>query len=407
MQAQSHIPFGGLGGPDGRDDIPEWYRERLDLNKDAEPDGLEDVIKAQEKATSVTPAYKDPESGEYVEVPDKTAVVNPAWLGDGLDETDRGHALWAFAGSRYEPVNPIDMYGPLLAMLRKRDVRDVYGRARVYKMGGEAHIDLVLPEHTFEVDGAEHVLALTTGYSHDLNRGLYVQVMAYNTETGSEWRQLTDKNTCRHSKKATKKVAKWWETALDNAETATHQLAQVVDEAMHYTVPFDGMPYNLAGFYEGLGIPAHGDKSLANLAAERVKSANTGGAEPDEATALAVYEGLADTLTMHFGGKAGSTAATSHNRAANHILFSPPSAESKVINYWQAELADQETLTEDEEVQRSALGERYGDAQAAIEHFEDTRESLKRILNRSPHEEDEEEVTEETETDGGETEVVA
>lgn len=403
MNAQRHIPFGGLGGPNGSESLPEWYRERLDLTEGEDPDGFETVINTMEKATDVTPAYKDPETGEFVEVPDKTAVVNPAWLGDGLEETDRGHALWAFAGSRYEPVNPMDMYGPLLAMLRQRDLTDVYGRGRVYKMGGEAHFDLVLPEHTFEVDGAEHVLALSTGYSHDLNRGLYVQVMAYNTETGAEWRQLTNKNTCRHSKKAPKRVAKWWSNALDNAGTATHHLATVVDEAMHYAVPFDGMPYNVTGFYEGLGIPSHGDKSLANLASERLKRTNTGGAEPAEATALALYEALADTLTMHFGGKTGSTAATSHNKAANNILFSPPSAEAKVISYWQTELAEQETLTGIEEDQRAALGERFGDAQAAIEHYEDTKQSLKRILNRSPAE-----AEEETETDGGvQTEVVA
>lgn len=409
MKAQQVIPFAGLGGPNGDTNVPEWYSEKLDLTRSEDVDGFEDVIKAMEKAKAVTPAYKDPETGEYVDVPNKTAVANPAWFGEGREETERGHALWTFAGSTYEPVNPMEMYGPLLAKLRQKDLTGVYGRVEVYKFGGEVHMDLILPDYTVDVDGTEYVLALTSGYSHDLNRGLYAQFMAYNTETGGEWRQLTDKRTCRHSKKATGKVATWWEDGLDRAETATHRLATVVDEAMHYMVPFEGMPYNVAGFFEGLGIPAWGEKSLADLAANRVKAANTGGAEPAEATALALYEGLADTLTTDFGGMTASTAATSHNKAANNLLFSPPSAEAKVISYWQTELAEQESLTEDEETQRAALGERFGDTQAAIEHYESTKASLKRILNESREdavpaeeaEETDEEAEEEPETDGG------
>lgn len=412
MKASDPIPFAGLGSPNGDTTIPEWYRDKLDLTEGEDVADLTGLLHRMEKATSVTPAYKDPETGEYVDVEDKTAVVNPEWLGDGLDETDRGHALWAFAGSTYEPVNPMDMYGPLIAKLREKGITEVYGRAEVYKFGGEVHMDVALPDYTVDVDGTEYVLAFTTGYSHDLNRGLYVQFMAYNTETGGEWRMLTDKRACRHSKTATDKVAKWWETGIERAETAANRLSYVVDEAITYTVPFDGMPYTVAGFYEGLGVPASGDKSLADLAAEKVK-AETGGAESAEATALALYEGLADTLTEHFGGKTAGTAATNHNKAANNILFSPPSAEAKAIQYWSTELAEQETLGEEDKRHKKALGERFGDTQAAIEHYEDTKDQLKRILTQSRPEagemagEDAEDPDEEeAETDGGEPEEV-
>jgi len=414
MKADKTTVFAGLGGPSDGTDVPEWYREKTDLTGaecEAAPT-LKETIHSLAKAKAVTPGYWDPEAEEFVKTPDKTAVVNPGWLGDGLDESEAGHALWAFAGSTYEPVNPMDMYGPFLAMARKHGLGDVYGHVEEYKLGGEVHIDLVLPSYTVDVDGTEYVLVFTTGYSHDLNRGLYVQFSAYNTETGAEWRQITDKRTCRHSKTATDKVATWWEDGIERAETATHNLATVVDEAMRYVIPLEGMPYTLTGFYEGLGIPARHEKSLADLAAGNVKAANTGGAEPDEATALALYEGLAEALTEEFEGKTDGTAATRHNRSANRLLFSPPSAEAKAIQYWQTELADQDTLDMDDREHKRALGERFGDTQAAIEHYEDTKETLKRLLNKSREDveepesetESEDEDAESTDEDGGDVE---
>ena len=403
MVSSKQTPFAGLVAGDGTD-MPEWYSDKIGLSTGAvrELPALRGVVGREDNegdlagVTGVQAGYKDPESGEWVPVGDKQAVVNPEWLGEGLEETNRGHALWQFASDRYTPVPPEAMYGPLIDVARRMDL-SVFGFIEEYRHGGEVHVDLLLPDFRFDVGKDTYILNYTSGYSHFGDQSLYYEVGAVNERTGAEYRSLTDKESCPHRGDARDKVSAWWETAFNNAESATSTLGSVMREAMRYVVPLKGdpedpestpMPYNLTGFFEGLGWP----ESLAEAAASHVKDANDLPGEPEEATALALYEGMAAALTEDFGGKTGGYQIRRHNRKANKVLFSPPSAEATVINYWQTELAEQETLTMDERAAKQALGERYGDTQAAIEHYEDTKSQLKEILD---------EATTDAETDGG------
>ena len=88
-------------------------------------------------------------------------------------------------------------------------------------------------------------------------------------------------------------------------------------------------------------------------------------------------------MTNEYEGKTGGYHLKRLNRKANKVLFSPPSAEAQVINYWQTQLAEQETLDMEERQHKTALGERYGDTQAAVEHYQDTKQQLKEILNEA------------------------
>lgn len=394
MAKDHQTPFTGLVAGDGTE-MPEWYSSKLGLSTGEvrELHALREIIGREDNqgdlagVEGVTAGYKDPETGEWVEVPDKQAVINPAWKGEGLEETTRAHALWQFASDRYTPVPPEAMYGPLIDVARRMDL-SVFGVIEEYRHGGEVHVDLLLPDFRFDVGKDTYILNYTSGYSHYGDQGLYYEVGAVNERTGAEYRSLTDKESCPHRGDARDKVSAWWETAFTNAESATSTLGSVMREAMRYVVPLKGdpededataMPYNLTGWFEGLGWP----DGLAEAAAAHVKEANDLPGEPAEATALALYEGMATALTEDFGGKTGGYQIRKHNRAANKVLFSPPSAEASVIAYWQNELAEQETLDVEERAAKQALGERYGDTQAAIEHYEDTKSQLKEILNEA------------------------
>lgn len=379
MAKGDQTPFAGLVAGDGTD-MPEWYSERHGVTVAEDPPDLRTVVEGLESVTDVTAGYKDPETDEWIEVPRRRAVVNPEWLGDGLEEANRGDALWQFASDQYTPVTPEDMWGPLVSVARRMDL-SVYGVVTEHRHGGEVHADLVLPDFRFEVGEDTYVLTYESGFSHYGDQSLYYSVGAVNERTGSMYRGMTDKETCPHRGSATDKVAAWWEDGLNRAEEATSTLGSVMREAMRYTVPLkgEGMPYNLGGFFEALKWP----DALAEAAAAHVKETNTGGAEPEEATALALYEGMAAAMTNEYEGKTGGYHLKRLNRKANKVLFSPPSAEAQVINYWQTQLAEQETLDMEERQQRTALGERYGDTQAAVEHYQDTKEQLKEILNEA------------------------
>ena len=388
-------PFAGFT-PNGTA-MPEWYSDKLGLSTAETGDlpslaGLVGVTEDGEPTedggmlagvTGVTPGYKDEETGEWVEVNDKQAVINPEWEGDGLNNTSRGHALWQFASDRYTPVPPAGLLGPAVPVA-VREGLTTFGVVEEYRMGGEVHVTMVMPDFRYEVGEAEYVLTYTAGYSHFGDQSLYYEIGAINAETGVET-HLTERETCPHRGDARHKVAAWWESAWDNAEDATDSLGSVMREAMDYMVPLKGgeagnpMPYNLAGFYAGLGFP----DGLAEAAAGHVKEVNTAGAEPEEATALALYEGIATALTEDIDIKTGGYQVRDHNKRANKLLFSPPSAEAQVINYWQTQLAEQETLGLEERTAKKALGERYGDTQAAIEHYTETKRQLKDILKEA------------------------
>ena len=395
MAHERKTPFAGFTA--NGTDLPEWYSDKLGLSTaegrslpslaeivgvDAHGDAREDGGRLA-GVKAVTPGYKDEESGEWVEVPDKRAVINPDWEGDGLADTQRAHALWQYASDRYTPVPPEGLLGPAIPVAVREDLT-TFGVVEEYRMGGEVHVTMVMPDFRYEVGEAEYVLTYTAGYSHFGDQSLYYEVGAINAETGVET-HLTERETCPHRGKARDKVAAWWESAFDNAESATSTLGSVMREAMDYVVPLKGgeegnpMPYSLSGFYQGLGFP----ESLADAAASHVKEANTGGAEPETATALALYEGIATALTEDINIKTGGYQIRDHNKTANKLLFSPPSAEAQVINFWQTKLAEQETLAVEERTAKKALGERYGDTQAAIEHYTETKRQLKDILKEA------------------------
>lgn len=380
----NRTPFAGLDGrPDEGTDLPDWYQDKLDLTPDQASDAptFQETVQSLAEATVVTPGYKDPETGEWVEVPRKSAVVNPEWLGDLSDNAMRDDALWSFRSDSYEPVNPMEMYGPLVAVARQYGATGAFGAAREYRQGGEVSIDLLFPSYTVG-DSDQYVMGIQTGYSHYGDQSLWTEVIAVDTDTGTEMRGLSERMSRVHVGDAADETAAYHDQTLDAIGNATDSLAQVMDEARRYEVPVDGLPYNVTGFYEALKLPQYlCEEATVRLVGEE------GSRSPESVDAWSLYLSLATAITEEFDGKDGSLLRR-YNRRANDILFSPPSAESKAINYWQNELAGQETLSAEDEQAKTALAERYESAQEMVETYNDIKTTMKNLVEEATENDD-------------------
>ena len=375
---QQAIPFAGLHSSDETDEMPDWYRTKLGLEPHEMRDvpTLVDAVMYLPEAISLKAGYYDPEIDEWVEVDSHQSVVNPSWLGNEFGSTGRTDACWTFRTDSYEPVTPLEMYGPFIDACRERGLENVYGQIRTYRDGGDITIDFALPDYVVG-DTEEYVMGLSSGYSHYGDTALWTEVIAFDVGTGTEMRHLSDRLSRNHVGNAPRKTAKYHEQALKAAERASDTLWNVITEAQNYVVPFEEMPYDVNGFYEGLRIPQY----IAEEAAVQLGGEGTTNA-PQGATAWAIYEALATAITSEFDGKDGKM-LRKHNRRANEILFSPPAAESRVINYWRSTLAKQESLTQQMQEQKVAMGERYDSAQEAVEFYETTKDTMKQIVKEA------------------------
>lgn len=378
-QPTTRIPFAGLDGRGDEDtDLPEWYSDKLGLSTTQRDDAstFQAVVQSLPQATTLTPGYYDEERDEWIRVDRKQAVVNPDWTGDALDDTHRDDALWSFRSDSYKPVNPMEMYGPLIAVARRRGATGAFGAIRQYRDGGEVALDLLFPSFTVG-EGDQYVMGVQTGYSHYGDQSLWTEVIAFDRESGAEMRHLGDRMSRVHVGEATSETAAYHEQSLDGIEVACDTLAQVMDEARQYEFPIDEMPYSVTGFYEGLKLPQY----LCEEATQRLVG-DESTRDPERVDAWSIYLSLATAITEEFDGKDGG-ALRSHNKAANKILFSPPSAESTVINYWQNELAGQETLSADDQQAKATLADRYDSAQEMVATYNDLKQTMKNLVDEA------------------------
>jgi hypothetical protein len=269
----------------------------------------------------------------------------------------------------------MEMYGPLLARLHDRDLASAtYGEARLYRNGGEVHIDLWLDRVRFG-DDDEIVLGLQTGYDYFGGRALYARIVGYDTAQDTVMRGLTEAYGRRHTGAAGVAVAEWWGEMLDRVDAAQSELAAVMAEAQAYTIDFGEVPFGPERYCVAVfdGVEYLGEQAATYLPYTD---------EQGTLSAHEVYRAMARAMTHDFRGKDGSTAIRRHNRCANRQLFNPPAAERRVLERVCDQEDVQETLGEEDAL--ASLRERRQHLGEAVEEYAATREELKRLLREMP-----------------------
>lgn len=390
---QNTIPYLGVGQPTPGTEYSEWMNRllRSDLGEDSltfqavaqhmnqkwdiEGRPVRYVEGGGDQAYAVT--APDTQVEGEAEGTGYQALVNPAWEGaENADERPQNTPVWHIATDEYSPVSPMDKYGPYIATLRGTgsDTERVFGEVRVYRNGGEIHMDSWLPDLTVTLGGSEYVMGIQSGYDYFGGTALYATIVAAEKATGTQMRGVTDHRRRRHRGSASQDVAAWWRVMLEQAEVATDALAKTVAEAQSYTVSFQKLPITSEQYLLAL---FDGTQSYAEVADGRL----AGGSTPDTCTAWDLYHAMATTLTQDFSGKDGSAALRKYLRGANEQLFSPPAAERTVAGWlenWD-NLDGQQDLNGDE-IQAQLREHRMG-LRTAVEQYEDTKQTLKRMLN--------------------------
>ncbi|QPL12264.1 hypothetical protein HrrHc1_215 [Halorubrum phage Hardycor1] len=374
--------FGGVHGA-ASGSVPGWYRAAHDAARgnSVEFPHLAEVLGTltdEYGATTTDAYYYDDERDEYVEIPERAAVVNPAWTGDGLSNTPRGSAAWTTASDSYEPINAKDAYGPLVDVAHDEGYEDVFGAVETYRVGGEVVVEVLFDDLRFEdpESGTEWVLGFETGYDHYRRSSVWATLLAYDTSTGASLRGLSERYTRSHrGENASDEISEWFRGMIGRVERLDETLAQVVAEAREYEVPMSELPVTVAEFYEAQGFPA----SYASAAADRLRNHRT-------PSAFDLYLAIAETVTTEFEGKTGGDALRRHAGRANDLLFSPPSAEREALVAERERLADDDQTrlpNGDGEVEPAAeqLDDRIDSLDDGVEAFESMRERFRTMLD--------------------------
>lgn len=320
----------------GTDRLPDAYRTAL-LSTTAPPsevmtlnEGIE-MLERQFGVTEAPTGYYDTEAEEWVEVGRHKAIVNPAWLGDGREESPRGShggrdpdALWNLFTDSYEPAGPRELYGPLSNAVSRLDAaEDSFGQVRLYRDGGALHMDLFFTDKTVEIDGEEITLGISTGHDYFGSRTLYAEAIGlHERENGTAlvYRKLSDRFKRKHTGSARDDVIKTWGGLLSRLDEITDDIYSVMADAMNYEVDLSEYPIETpADFFDNLGLPRY----IAEHAAKRVRLD-----QPE--TAFRLYRIGTWAVSKHMA-QTNTSAFRSHIAAVNKLLFSPPSAEKQVL----------------------------------------------------------------------------
>lgn len=388
---QNRIPFLGLGKPSGDTSYEQWMDsmtradlegadtlqalvQHLDAEYDIEGRPVQYVEGGGEQAYAVT--APDTDAAGDTEATGYQALVNPAWEGaENADERPQNTPVWHIATDEYSPVSPMAKFGPGIAAMRGNgdETEEVFGECRLYRNGGEMHLDMWLPGITVELAGHEYIIGIQAGYDYFGGTALYAEIVAAKRSTGTQMRGVTDKRRRTHRGQAQQDVAEWWAVMLEQAEAATDGLRKTVAEAQAYEVDFTALPITSEQYLLAL---FDGTASYAEAADDRL----AGGSTPDQCSAWAVYHAMAETLTEDFDGKDGSAALRKYLRGANEQLFSPPAAERTVAGWLEDYdgLEGQQDLN-GEEIQAKLREHRLG-LESAVKQYTNTKQTLKRML---------------------------
>lgn len=401
--------FGGLDRNDNRSGrVPDWYRAMTDT-RGVDAPNLRDALLGLELATKVPLAYVDEvdlpsdvsefvaavtqaaqsastvddvlEAVGIIESEKYRALVNPRWLGkQNRDAADKGDALWQPPTHQYVPVNPIDAYGPLLAVTRAKGHGDaqVFGEIREWNFGGEVHMDIFFDDIRTRIpNGPEFIWGVTTGYDFRGYVSHYAHLIAVDPERKVVYRRLyPNAGKRRHigslagDESATDDIASWWSDIFDHLEAATNALLSTVAAARAHTI--DMAPYtDPSVLFEGNGLAKYSAEAAGRLHVEM--PANT-------VTAFDAFTAASATIFESFDGKDDGNAAKDYTNAANRFLFSPSSAEAKALGRQKDLYDDRDSLTVDEQADRADVVERIDSLGTATTTARTFRKRLRDIL---------------------------
>ena len=170
--------------------------------------------------------------------------------------------LFHVPSDSYTILNPVKVYAPLEAVLREQTVDGrplaevAFGEIRQYRGGGEVHMDVLfdgldvtLPDRREPIS-----MGVTSGYDFFGGHAVYVEGFAQDTHCSNSMRSLTGKEVIRHVGDVDAFDA-WWEDILGQLDLVADDLAEFIDDARDVTLDFTELPFDVAGFYDLLGLP--------------------------------------------------------------------------------------------------------------------------------------------------------
>lgn len=402
----NRIVFDGLDNADGHGHIPTWYRDRNGANSATQLPNFMSAVQSLPRATKLRTGYYDTDADEWREAGYYRVLANPEWLGDGLANAPDGRddAVWHIPTVGYDLVNPVDAYGPLVAMFRRAGIVGAFGVIREYGHGKEVHLDIFFRDLDARTGKTDFLFGLTTGYDFTGRQSHYTRVAALNMTDRHVMRHLTDAEKRRSAKsrtagsagKTAEQLADWWATEVDRLDNATDVMLAVVAEARDYYIA-DSYGFDAAEFYEAQGLPeylAAGD-STREGATGRLRKRTLPNDERGW-SAWDLYRAGAAAVSEDYDGKDGTRSLRSHMSAVNRILFEPAQAESKALNAVASRLQKQATLGGGQSSKLQTVRERHESLAEARDSARSMRDRLSEMLDAA------EEDTESADDENGE-----
>lgn len=396
MKPQLSLTFAGRDDNEQLD-LPSWYnkaRAAMAASGETQRAGsLLDMSRQLPDVSKMPAGFYDEDASAWKEADRVIALVNPEWL-DGNAPTSGpfggASPIWHIPTKEYGTVRPRDLFGPLVALLRQDEFAEVlgdegvFGEARCYRNGGEAHADIFfggvrvgLPSGArtgANTPTNPFVFGLQVGYDYYGGKSVYAEVIAFDRRTGAVLRGLSNRQKRRHVGGAAEDIADWWARLLHAFDAMRNALTQALSDAIDYRIPLDTVPGLTAkGFYGALGLPGY----LAEAAADRLPSnVQTG---ETAVTAWDAYITLANTMTEEFEVKTGGSAMRRHTNSATELLFAPARAETNAWNEIESDIKTRANAFVDAEAYAKA-GEQPVDGQttidAALDELDERRTSV-------------------------------
>ncbi|MFC6953749.1 hypothetical protein [Halorubellus litoreus] len=346
MRADTTIKFAGV------DSMDNFWMEWDDQYGDKPERSFGDVIRALPRAMHADVAWLNEVTNDYEATERFSAIVDPERMmkmanGEDVDP------LWHIPTDNYTIINPMDAYAPLETALDENDLSgSMFGEARLYRGGGEVHIDILFPEKYIDYQDSRVLAGITTGYDFFGQTTLYAVGYAQDTGCKNSMRDLTDEKTRKHVGEP-QDFSEWWTDILLQIDVMTDHLTEIIRFAEATTMDFTDLPFTLGEFYENLGIPSY-------LAESAARDARARSEDPFAISLWDVHSGLTYALTHSFrGGESGSLVG--YVQTANDLLMNPDSMVRRATTSYERSLEGDEA---------DELGNPENSGRAAIERLE-------------------------------------
>lgn len=367
--------FAGIDAAADAVTVPYWYRQSKTDTGTPRPAFADEVeTLSQRFGAETTPAYYyDEKRGEYIEAPEHTIIINPAWLGDGLEDSPNESAAWATATDQYQSVTAADAYRPLIDAAHAAGKSAAFGSIEAYRNGGQVAIEVLFDDLrvTDETTDTEYVLGFETGYDHFRRSSVWATLLAYNTETGAALRGMSQRFSRQHRGEPEKKLKSWFQLMIERADKLSDELYNAIAEARNYTIDLSETPLTVEELYRHTGFHDEYAADAADIVSYQ-----------GNPTAFDLYHAVAELLTFDYDGKRGGKAMREHAGKANQILFQPDMMEKQALKEKKRHLAKQESaLSAEQKAAVRDIDDRIETLDDAVETFTSVRDRVESMLD--------------------------